>query len=386
MSAPLLFALMNSLESIGTRLPLTHRLLLLVLADAANALGQAWLSADRIALRAGTTRRTVENCLPELATAGWIEAQGKRHRVIVYAVTGIDWEERIGEDGRRELVVNGIPGRAIVLARGESKSERRSEKRAATPNVIQSEVRTAFGDGADESDRDSGVVDGKSEPGSVTSEGGSRKSERHSSSTEPHSDNPILDPLRDPLKGTEREDSGFASSAHASVDPSLGSTAEPLALEVSSSKAAAGGGKGRRSLTLPLAGINAPEPRNDVEEVFAEYLAGRRKQVGATRPPVLDDKRKRLIAARLKVFSLEELKLAARGAWLDDWHVTQGHNTLEQVFRDAAGVERFMGFARRAAASGGAATFNQAFGAEPNSQPLPFRLPNPKPRVTGDPS
>ncbi|MEP7125710.1 MAG: hypothetical protein ABJE95_32570 [Byssovorax sp.] len=106
-----------------------------------------------------------------------------------------------------------------------------------------------------------------------------------------------------------------------------------------------------QTIALPLAGIDAPNPRNDVEEVFAVYLDGWRRGTIGTRNPKLDEKRRRLILARLKDFSLDDLKLAARGAWLDDWHVTKGHNKPEQVFRDMGRVEQFMGFATAVAAS-----------------------------------
>jgi hypothetical protein len=136
-----------------------------------------------------------------------------------------------------------------------------------------------------------------------------------------------------------------------------------------------------RAIALPLAGIDAPNPRKEAEEVFAVYLDERRKHVGDARAPVLDDKRRRLIVARRQTFSLEDLKLAARGAWLDDWHVTEKQNTVDQVFRDTGRVEQFMGYATAPSAPSVGPGPRRA---EPS--PMPFRLPKARREAIGDQS
>jgi len=77
------------------------------------------------------------------------------------------------------------------------------------------------------------------------------------------------------------------------------------------------------------------------DAIFAAYLDGWRRNNGRGRAPVLDEKRKRLIAARLKEFDVECLKAAARGIWASSWHIAEGQTTLDLVMRDAAHVERF---------------------------------------------
>lgn len=125
-----------------------------------------------------------------------------------------------------------------------------------------------------------------------------------------------------------------------------------------------------RATALPLAGLGPLNPSKDPEEVFAVYLESWRKHVAGGRQPVLDIKRRRLIVARRQTFTLADLKLAAAGAWLDDWHVTQRQNAFEQVFRDTGRVEQFMGYATapsgRSAAAGEAP---QPYVARPAQRP-----------------
>ena len=82
-------------------------------------------------------------------------------------------------------------------------------------------------------------------------------------------------------------------------------------------------------------------PQRPADDIFAAYLDGWRRNNGRGRAPVLDEKRKRLIAARLKEFDVEHLKAAARGIWASSWHLAEGQTTLDLVMRDAAHVERF---------------------------------------------
>jgi hypothetical protein len=85
----------------------------------------------------------------------------------------------------------------------------------------------------------------------------------------------------------------------------------------------------------------AKAPQRAAEAVFAAYLPGWHRVVGGTRAPVLDAKRRKLIAARLKEFDLDYLLAAARGIWASTWNINEKQTTFDLVFRDAAHVERF---------------------------------------------
>jgi hypothetical protein len=85
--------------------------------------------------------------------------------------------------------------------------------------------------------------------------------------------------------------------------------------------------------------------------VFDAYLEGWRRKVGGTRPPRLDEKRKRLIGTRLKEFTVEDLKLACQGIWRSEFNLREGHYGIDLVLRDAAHVERFRAIAMDETAS-----------------------------------
>lgn len=82
-----------------------------------------------------------------------------------------------------------------------------------------------------------------------------------------------------------------------------------------------------------------------VDEIFAHYLAGWRQAIGGTRPPRLDQKRKRLLQARLREFSASDLKLAIDGVWRSEFHLRSNHYGIELIMRDTAHVERFRALA-----------------------------------------
>lgn len=95
---------------------------------------------------------------------------------------------------------------------------------------------------------------------------------------------------------------------------------------------------------LPDAEPSRPPPEH--ERVFAEYLIGwHRAHPKAHRPPMLDDKRRKLIRARLRDFDVEDLVLAARGIWQSKWHVDSDQTDFGIVVRDAAHVEKFRNLA-----------------------------------------
>lgn len=91
-----------------------------------------------------------------------------------------------------------------------------------------------------------------------------------------------------------------------------------------------------------LALVEAPPPPSLEEQIFAEYVAGWRKHVvRGTRPPTLDEKRRRMIRARIRDFDKPDLIAAARGIWLDPWYLENHQISIDLVMRDAAHVERF---------------------------------------------
>lgn len=96
-------------------------------------------------------------------------------------------------------------------------------------------------------------------------------------------------------------------------------------------------------IPLPASGERRKAPATvAAEQVHAAYCEARDKAGVKGRPPVLDAKRIRLVAGRLKDgFTPEDLCLAARGMWCSDWHRQEGQTSLDLVLRDSAHVERF---------------------------------------------
>ena len=86
-------------------------------------------------------------------------------------------------------------------------------------------------------------------------------------------------------------------------------------------------------------------PRRDIPaEVHRAYLDGWTRYVGKGTPPTLDAKRRKLIVARLKDFTPDELCDAARGAWASEWH-REDHAKrmrLDQVYASTGRVEQFI--------------------------------------------
>lgn len=114
-----------------------------------------------------------------------------------------------------------------------------------------------------------------------------------------------------------------------------GESGQPGAVEPGASGAA----QGALALTL-----TPPEPsRDEPREVWDHYLAGWRKNVRGTRPPSWDAKRRKLALARLREFSLDDLKLAVDGLWSSGWHIENGFTAFELVLRDRRHVEQFIG-------------------------------------------
>ncbi len=90
----------------------------------------------------------------------------------------------------------------------------------------------------------------------------------------------------------------------------------------------------------------APEPKRDpAREIFDAYLEARKAKTGGKHPPVLSDKRRALVAARLKDHPVEQLVDAVRGVWASGFHVERGFTEFDLVLRDAEHVERFAALA-----------------------------------------
>lgn len=86
-------------------------------------------------------------------------------------------------------------------------------------------------------------------------------------------------------------------------------------------------------------------PRRDIPaEVYAAYLDGWTHHVGKGAPPTLDSKRRKLILARSKDFTPEQLCQAARGAWASEWHREEHGKRmrLDQVYANTGRVEQFI--------------------------------------------
>jgi hypothetical protein len=91
-----------------------------------------------------------------------------------------------------------------------------------------------------------------------------------------------------------------------------------------------------------LEGLVVPKAESDAAAVWAAYLEGRALVAPKGPPPVLDSKRRRLIAARLKDgFTLGDLCDAARGIWRSEWWVENKRTALDYAIKDATRIEEF---------------------------------------------
>ncbi|MBN2073624.1 MAG: replication protein [Actinobacteria bacterium] len=58
---------------------------------------------------------------------------------------------------------------------------------------------------------------------------------------------------------------------------------------------------------------------------------------------IWDERRKAMIAARLKKWKADELKMAILGVARSAWHMKGGYNSLEQIFKNDLQVEKYLG-------------------------------------------
>ena len=57
---------------------------------------------------------------------------------------------------------------------------------------------------------------------------------------------------------------------------------------------------------------------------------------------IWNERRKAMIAARLKKWKAHELKMAILGVAGSAWHMKEGHNSLEQIFKNDLQVEKYL--------------------------------------------
>lgn len=99
----------------------------------------------------------------------------------------------------------------------------------------------------------------------------------------------------------------------------------------------------------PQLALVPPDPKPSkpdlARQVFDAYLEARASKRGGGHAPVLSDKRKALVKARLKDHPFDQLIAAARGIWSSEFHVEKGFTEFDLAMRDAEHVERFAALA-----------------------------------------
>lgn len=92
----------------------------------------------------------------------------------------------------------------------------------------------------------------------------------------------------------------------------------------------------QRMLLPPAQTSKVKKPRVDVQTVWDHFVATRTLK---GRPPAFDEKRSKMIAERLKSYTVDDLKHAVEGHWLREWHIAEGFIGPEYIFRDAKAVD-----------------------------------------------
>jgi len=156
-------------------------------------------------------------------------------------------------------------------------------------------------------------------------------------------------PLLPPWADLERAPvpSGIPEAAPASLTPSSvqpepaspGSPADPL--PSAAPVAPLPKPDAAEPLALPFVLRPPPIRRDPVVEIFAEYVAGWKRVTKGRRAPKLDEKRRRLTLDRLRHFTEDELKAAARGVWRCEWNLDNKQTEYDLVMRDTKHVEKF---------------------------------------------
>jgi len=138
-----------------------------------------------------------------------------------------------------------------------------------------------------------------------------------------------------PAKPIPPEPQAPAPEARVVQEPCLGASAAPSAPIGPKAKQAT-------NMALQFGHVRTP-----VDDVYDAYIVGWRKHIDGTRPPVLNDKRRKLIRDQLRHYQVEDLKLACEGVWLVEFNVKRGHYGIDLVLRDAEKIERFRDIAVR---------------------------------------
>lgn len=88
-------------------------------------------------------------------------------------------------------------------------------------------------------------------------------------------------------------------------------------------------------------------PAIEIEDVFNHWIVIHKSD--SKRKPLLDAKRRRILAVSIYDYGVDDCKAAIDGCSNSHFHMGQNkqgkvYNSLELIFRDAANIERFMGY------------------------------------------
>lgn len=378
----------------GVRMPTAEKLVLFVLAGHADVAGMSWPAQETLARETGLGLSKLGDALRELAARRWI----RRWRVLdggrVWASTryqlaldGEGWpaEKRPPRGGRRSVsgTHNGVGQQASVqdtdivecLTEERPVSGKESVPRRAPTKLPEEKL-------PQEAPR-------REAPTQIAHarEGARDEDEGRGGSPSPVVMSSPPSPIGQEAKGKPLGASGrvttssYCWSCLESFSKTLAKCPRCGAERLGSPL----GGKPKTppaGTTPPLPGLEdvaaAPPAPDPVPEVWAAFLAERQRHLGPTagRLPVLDDKRRTIIARALKSYSIEDVCAAVRGIWRDGFHREKDwkYATIEVALRDASHIEQF----RELGASAPAAPQTEAVPPkrdEPRLPPGPRRSP-----------
>ena len=97
----------------------------------------------------------------------------------------------------------------------------------------------------------------------------------------------------------------------------------------------------------PTPGSGAPggSTASEVDQLWDWFLEARAGAIGKSNEPKSTTKRRKQIQARLKTYSVAELRTAIGGLFASKFHIEHGHTTPEYVFRSDEQVEKCIGWA-----------------------------------------
>lgn len=88
-------------------------------------------------------------------------------------------------------------------------------------------------------------------------------------------------------------------------------------------------------------------PMEEIEEVFTHWVNVHKS--GTKRKPILDARRRRILAVAIYDYGVDDCKAAIDGCANSHFHMGQNqrgkvYNSLELIFRSPGHIERFMGY------------------------------------------